>query len=291
MSYNNIFISQEWSDYALIDASSGERLEQWKNVIVRRPDPQIIWQSEKKNPLWNKVNAQYHRNNKGGGKWEYFTDVAEKWIVQWKRLKFFVKPTNFKHLGLFPEQSINWEWMINKIQNSAESVNILNLFAYTGGATIACASAGANITHIDSSKGAIHWAKENLKLSGLEHTQCRFITDDVTKFVEREIRRNKKYDAIILDPPSFGRGPKGEVWKLEKELYKLLEMLTILLSDKPLFFIINCYTTGLSHLTLKNVLNMTVNKKFKCDICSGELCIKTSSTDILVPCGIIARCS
>ena len=283
-----MLIANEWKDYEIIDTSNGEKLERWGNIILRRPDPQIVWNMPKDKD-WKKANAWYHRSESGGGKWEYMTKIPETWTVSYKNLKFLIKPMSFKHTGLFPEQAVNWDWMIDKIKNAGRPINVLNLFAYTGGATVACASAGASVCHIDASKGMIGQAKENLALSGLADRPVRFIADDVVKFVEREIRRGKKYDAIIMDPPSYGRGPTGEVWNIEKSLYPLIEKTMQILSDKPLFFLINSYTAGLAPTVLSNIFDLTINKIEKGKISCGEIGIPVKKQNIVLPCGIYGR--
>lgn len=278
-----------FKDYKLLDMSNGMKVEKWGNYILERPDPQIIWNYKTNPSVWNKVDAIYHRSKSGGGYWEYKNNIKDKWTINYKNLKFNIKLMGFKHTGLFPEQSLNWDYMIDKINKSNRKINVLNLFAYTGGATVACASAHANVVHVDSSRGMIDVAKENIKSSNLENEYVRFIEDDCIKFVQREIRRGHKYDAIIMDPPSFGRGKNHEVWNLEDNLYNLVELCTKLLSDKPLFFIINSYTTGLSPKVLENILNLTVNKKYKGIISSDEIGIKEENSNLILPCGIYGR--
>ena len=237
-------LSNEWKDYECIDAGNGEKLERWGNVILRRPDPQVIWTIKEYNDNWKKIDGHYFRSNKGGGQWKFYKKLPEHWEVNYKDLTFKVSPTNFKHTGLFPEQATNWDFMMNKIRNANRSIKVLNLFAYTGGATMACSKAGAiEVVHVDAAKGMVTWAKENMYLSHLENNKIRFIVDDCLKFVEREARRGHKYDAIIMDPPSYGRGPNGEVWKFEKSIYELIDACTKILSEEPLFFLINSYTT------------------------------------------------
>ncbi len=282
-----MIISKDWKDYELIDTSNGEKLERWGDIILRRPDPQIVWNT----PMgkeWNKVDGWYHRSNKGGGSWEFFTNVPETWSISYKKLKFVIKPMNFKHTGLFPEQAVNWEWMINKIQNANRPIRVLNLFAYTGGATVACSYAGASVCHVDASKRIVAQAKENLTLSGLGNREVRFIVDDVGKFVEREIRRGKKYDAIVMDPPSYGKGSNGEVWDIEKDLYPLILKTLDILSDNPLFYLINSYTAGLAPSVLDNILKLTMkNGKTSC----GEIGLPITKQNIVLPCGIFGRWS
>ncbi len=282
-----MIISKDWKDYELIDTSNGEKLERWGDIILRRPDPQIVWNT----PMgkeWNKVDGWYHRSNKGGGSWEFFTNVPETWSISYKKLKFVIKPMNFKHTGLFPEQAVNWEWMINKIQNANRPIRVLNLFAYTGGATVACSYAGASVCHVDASKRIVAQAKENLTLSGLGNREVRFIVDDVGKFVEREIRRGKKYDAIVMDPPSYGKGSNGEVWDIEKDLYPLILKTLDILSDNPLFYLINSYTAGLAPSVLENILKLTMKGgKTSC----GEIGLPITKQNIVLPCGIFGRWS
>ena len=253
-----MIISKDWKDYEILDMANGEKLERWGNIILIRPDPQIIWSNKLKPEMWKKANAHYHRSKTGGGEWEYIKNVPESWQIRYKDLTFNLKPMGFKHTGLFPEQAVNWDFMINKIRNAGREIKVLNLFAYTGGATVACSYAGASVCHVDSSKGRTLWAKENVASSGLSERPIRFIIDDVIKFVQREIRRGNKYDAIVMDPPSYGRGANGEVWNIEESLYTLVELCTQVLSDKPLFFIINSYTTGLAPTILANILNLTI---------------------------------
>lgn len=282
-----MIISNEWRDYEILDMANGEKLERWGDIILIRPDPQIIWDKKSQPSLWKKANAHYHRSKSGGGQWEFIKDVPNSWQIKYKKLTFNLKPMGFKHTGLFPEQAVNWDFMINKIKNAKREIKVLNLFAYTGGATVACLSAGANVCHVDSSKGMTTWAKENVVSSGLKDKPVRFIIDDVIKFVQREIRRGNKYDAIVMDPPSYGRGANGEVWNIEESLYTLVELCTKVLSDTPLFFIINSYTTGLAPTILADVLKMTIDKKGK--VTSGEIGLPMKDSDIVLPCGIYAR--
>lgn len=280
-------ISNDWIDYECIDAGSGEKLERWGNVILRRPDPQAIWNVDKSN--W-KYDAFYHRSNKGGGYWEYQNKFSEKWTITYKNLTFKVSPTGFKHTGIFPEQATNWDFMIEKISKCQRKVKVLNLFAYTGGATTACSYAGADVVHVDASKGMTEWAKENMKLSHLENNSIRFIVDDCLKFVEREYRRGNKYDAIIMDPPSYGRGPNKEVWKFEDNIYALINACIKILSDKPLFFLINSYTTGISSTVLENILKTTLLPLYpngKVD--AGEVGLPITNNNLVLPCGIYGR--
>lgn len=284
-----MWLADKWKDYELIDSAAGEKLERWGNVILRRPDPVAVW-TDKSSSLWNKSHAWYHRSSTGGGQWEYKKQLADKWNISFKNLSFLIKPMNFKHTGLFPEQAANWVWFGDLIKNSGREIRILNLFAYTGGATVAALKAGAAVTHVDAAKGMVLWAKENVKLSGLESAPVRYIVDDVLKFVAREIRRGKKYDAVIMDPPSYGRGPGGEVWKIENELYPLVCECVKLMSDEPLFFLINSYTTGLSASVLDNILTLTMGKKFGGKISADELGIPMSAKNGMpLPCGISGR--
>lgn len=281
--------SDSWKDYALLDAAHGEKIEKWGDYILRRPDPQAIWQEESDEKLWNNTDAFYHRSKSGGGNWEYFKKLPEGWTINYRDLVFNVKPTGFKHTGLFPEQAVNWDFISDAIKSRKEKMNVLNLFAYTGGATVAAASAGADVVHVDAAKGMVNWAKDNVNSSGLEDSYIRYMVDDCVKFVEREIRRGRKYDGIIMDPPSYGRGPKGEIWKFEDELYQLVTKCGQLLSDKPLFFIINSYTTGISHTVVANVTELTVGKKFKGKIVSDEIGIPIQRSGLFLPCGATTR--
>ncbi len=282
-------ISNEWKDYECIDAGNGEKLERWGNVILRRPDPQAMWETNQDNS-WKKVDGHYHRSDKGGGYWDFKTKLPEYWTVTYKDLTFKVTPTNFKHTGLFPEQATNWDFMMNKIRNARRPIKVLNLFAYTGGATMACAKAGAEVVQVDASKGMTLWAKENMHLCNLENQTIRFIVDDCLKFVEREYRRGHKYDAIVMDPPSYGRGPNKEVWKFEKNIAVLLEACLKILSDKPLFLLINSYTTGVSNIVLGNMLKTSMlplypNGKVE----TGEVGLQVTKNNLILPCGIYGR--
>ena len=266
-----------------------EQLEKWGDVILSRPDPQIIWKDKSYPEKWKNINATYHRSKTGGGTWEYNKKMPQQWQIKYKDLTFNIKPMGFKHTGLFPEQAVNWDWMIDKIKNAKREIKVLNLFAYTGGATVACASAGASVCHVDSSKGMVTWAKENITSSGLVERPVRYIIDDVVKFVNREIRRGNKYDAIIMDPPSYGRGANGEVWQFENNIYDLVELCTNVLSDNPLFFLINSYTTGISSKVLENILNLTVNKEHNGKVSSGEIGLPMENSKLVLPCGIYGR--
>ena len=280
-------IITKFDNYKILDMAHGEKVEDWNGVILRRPDPQIIWNNESKPEVWKKVDAIYHRSKEGGGSWEQIKKTPNSWQIKYKDLTFNLKLMGFKHTGLFPEQASNWDFMIDKIKKSNKKISVLNLFAYTGGATVACAYAGADVVHVDSSRGMVDWAKENIKSSGLEDKYVRFIVDDCIKFVEREIRRGHKYDAIIMDPPSFGRGANKEVWRFEDNLYDLVELCTKVLSDDPLFFLINSYTTGISSEVLKNILNLTI--KNKGIVTNGEIGLPMEDSDLVLPCGIYGR--
>ena len=282
-------VAKNWVDYELIDMANGEKLERWNDIILIRPDPQIIWKDKTSPKDWEKCNAIYKRSKTGGGAWEYKSRLPSSWHVKYKNLIFNIKPMGFKHTGLFPEQAVNWDWMIDKIRLQKREIKVLNLFAYTGGATCSCLSAGASVCHVDSSKGMTAWAKENVESSGLKDKKVRYIVDDVLKFVKREIRRGNKYDAIIMDPPSYGRGTNGEVWQFEENIYDLVETCKEVLSDDPLFFLINSYTTGISASVLENILSLTVGKKYKGKISSGELGLPMKNSGLVLPCGIYGR--
>ncbi len=283
-------VSNEWIDYECLDAGNGEKLERWKDVILRRPDPQAMWPLLERDNKWKSADGHYFRSNQGGGHWEFSKQLPEYWTVNYKNLTFKVSPTNFKHTGLFPEQATNWDFMMDKIKNSNRPITVLNLFAYTGGATMACASAGAiEVVHVDASKGMTEWAKENQRLSGLEDCKIRFIVDDCLKFVEREARRGRKYDVIIMDPPSYGRGPNGEVWKFEHNIHNLIMACMKILSDKPLFFLINSYTTGISSTVLYNILKTTMEPKYKGVVDAGEVGLSITKNNMVLPCGIYGR--
>ncbi len=283
-------VSKDWKDYEILDAGNGEKLERWGDVILRRPDPQCIWEVENYEH-WKNIDGHYFRSSKGGGEWKFYKKLPENWKITYKDLTFKVSPTNFKHTGLFPEQAVNWDFMMDKIRHANREIKVLNLFAYTGAATIACAKAGASmVVHVDSAKGMVEWAKENRDLSGLTDAKIRFIVDDCLKFVQREARRGNTYDAIIMDPPSYGRGPNGEVWKFEKNIYHLIEECFKILSDHPLFFTINSYTTGFSALALENILKTTLLKKYpNGKIEAGEVALPIKRDSLLLPCGIYGR--
>ena len=282
-------LANEWKDYRILDMAEGQKLEKWGNVILSRPDPQIIWKEKSFPNKWKEINATYHRSKTGGGSWEFKKQMPKQWQIKYKNLTFNIKPMGFKHTGLFPEQAVNWDWMINKIKTAKRPIKVLNLFAYTGGATVACLSAGAWVCHVDSSKGMTTWAKENVVSSGLGEKPVRFIIDDVVKFVNREIRRGNKYDAIIMDPPSYGRGANGEVWQFENNIYDLIELCSQVLSEKPLFFLVNSYTTGISSKVLENILSLTINKKYKGKLESGEIGLPMGNSELVLPCGIYGR--
>ena len=282
-------VSTDWKDYECIDAGNGEKLERWGNVVFRRPEPQAMWNTEY-DENWKNIDGFYHRSDKGGGYWDFKTKLPEFWTIKYKDLTFKVSPTNFKHTGLFPEQATNWDFMINKIKKANRPIKVLNLFAYTGGATMACSYAGAvEVVHVDASKGMTEWAKENMHLCNLDDHKIRFIVDDCLKFVEREARRGNKYDAIIMDPPSYGRGPNGEVWKFEHNLYNLINACMKILSDEPLFFLINSYTTGISSTVLHNILKVTLANKYKGTIDYGEIGLPITKNSLVLPCGIYGR--
>ena len=283
-----MWISDNWTDYELIDCSYGERLERWGEYTLIRPDPQAIWKTDRTHPKWKRPDATYKRSDTGGGAWEK-SKVPERWEISYKNLKFNVKPMNFKHTGIFPEQAANWDYIGEKIKNAHREIRVLNLFAYTGGATVAAAAAGAGVCHVDAAKGMVSWARENAKSSGLADRPIRWIVDDCAKFVEREIRRGSKYDAIIMDPPSYGRGPSGEVWKLEDNLYDFVELISGVLSDDPLFVIINSYTTGLSPSVLTYFAETIFSRKFGGKATSEELGLPVSESGLFLPCGASCR--
>ena len=283
-----MFLTTTWKDFEVLDTGDGEKLERWGDVILRRPDPQTIW--PKADPaLWRQAQAWYHRSDKGGGEWEFFSRLPEKWVIAHEALRFYVRPTGFKHTGLFPEQAANWVWMAEKLRQSGrKDLRVLNLFGYTGGATLACAQAGAHVTHVDAAKGMVQWAKENRELSQLPETSCRWIVEDALRFVQREIRRGNSYDGILMDPPSYGRGPSGEVWKLENELYGLIDTCAQVLSPEPLFFLVNSYTTGFQASVLSNIIEKCGVSRFGGQVDSQELCLPVSTGGVL-PCGATGR--
>ncbi len=277
-------VADGWQDYEIIDTSGGEKLERWGKTLLIRPDPQIIWNTPK-GDMWNKAAARYCRSQSGGGHWEVKNLKAQQWELSYKKLSFHIRPTGFKHTGLFPEQAVNWDMLSDIIAKAGRPINVLNLFAYTGGATLACAAAGAKVCHVDASKGMVNWARENAELSGLTDRPIRWIVDDCAKFVERELRRGVKYDAIIMDPPSYGRGPGGEVWKLEDNIHSLVSLCMGVLSPDPLFFLINSYTTGLPPAVMEYILGVTVDKKFPGELSSSEIGLPVEHTGLVLPCG------
>ncbi len=281
-------IARNWKEYEILDMADGEKLEVWKNVTLIRPDPQIIWKEKSQPDLWNTADARYRRSNSGGGGWKVIKKIPQNWQIHYKNLVFNIKPMGFKHTGLFPEQAVNWDWMMQKIRQENRPIKVLNLFAYTGGATVACLSAGASVCHVDSSKGMTDWAKENVKSSGLADKPVRFLIDDVVKFVQREIRRGNQYDAIIMDPPSYGRGKNGEVWQFESQIADLVELCEKVLSKNPLFFLINSYTTGISSKVLENILRLKLAGP-KGKITSGEVGLPMKNSALVLPCGIFGR--
>ncbi|MBP5678886.1 MAG: class I SAM-dependent methyltransferase [Bacilli bacterium] len=285
-----MFISEDWKDYECIDASCGMKYERWGDVFLLRPDPQVIWDhGDLEEKYRGKIDAIYHRSNKGGGSWENLKPVPASWMIHYQNLTFHIKQMGFKHTGLFPEQAVNWNWMISKIRNSGREIKVLNLFAYTGGATVACLSAGAHVTHVDSSRGMVDWCKENVENSGYQGDHVRYIVDDVVKFVQREIRRGNKYDAIIMDPPSYGRGANGEVWDIERDLSYLVSICKEVLSENPLFFQINSYTTGLSSTVLANLLELQIASSYEGVVSCGEVGLPITSDSLILPCGIFGR--
>ena len=283
-----MWIANNWKDYEVLDTSGGEKLERWGKYLLVRPDPQVIWNTPHEHPGWKKKNGHYHRSSKGGGEWE-FINLPDEWSISYKDLTFHLKPFSFKHTGLFPEQAVNWDWFSNLIAHAGRPVKVLNLFAYTGGATVSAAKAGAQVTHVDASKGMVSWAKENAAASGLADAPIRWLVDDCTKFVEREIRRGNHYDGIIMDPPSYGRGPKGEIWKIEESIYPLVQLCSQILTDDPLFFLINSYTTGLQPAVLSYMLNLTVKKQFGGTVAAEEIGLPVSGTGLVLPCGASGR--
>lgn len=288
-----MWIADNWNDYEVLDTSTGEKLERWGDYILVRPDPQVIWESDKKNPGWRKRNGHYHRSKAGGGEWEFF-DLPQEWQIHYGDLTFNLKPFSFKHTGLFPEQATNWDWFSKIIRdtlkkNPERQIKVLNLFAYTGGATLAAANAGAAVTHVDASKGMVTWAKENAISSGLGEKPIRWLVDDCVKFVEREIRRGNKYDAIIMDPPSYGRGPKGELWKIEESIFPFIQLTSQILSDDALFFLVNSYTTGLQPAVLSYMINLAIVNKFGGSVTANEIGLPVKDTGLVLPCGASGR--
>ena len=282
-----MWVADQWKECEIIDCAKGEKLERWGDYILLRPDPQVLWDLPRKNPAWKKLNGHYHRSNKGGGEWEFF-DLPKQWSINYKDLTFHLKPFTFKHTGLFPEQAVNWDWFSEKIRNANREIKVLNLFAYTGGATLAAAKAGAKVTHVDASKGMVTWGKENAVASGLEDAPIRWLVDDCVKFVEREIRRGNHYDAIIMDPPSYGRGPKGEIWKIEDAIFPLIELCAQLLTDEPLFFLVNSYTTGLQPAVLHYMIS-TALQKLGGTVAAEEIGLPVSCNGLTLPCGASGR--
>lgn len=280
--------TSDWKDYELLDCSSGERLERWGNVTLIRPDPQVIWKTPKKHPAWRRADAVYHRSNSGGGNWEIKNKIPSFWSIDYGDLSFNVKTMGFKHTGIFPEQAVNWDYTAKLIKNAGRPVKVLNLFAYTGGATVACLKAGAEVVHVDASKGMVQWAKENAVASGVADRKVRWIVDDCVKFVQREIRRGNKYDIIIMDPPSYGRGPGGEIWKLENEVYSFVELCSQVLSDNPIMVLINSYTTGLSPAVMQYILGALIKPKFGGVAESDEIGLPVTQTGMILPCGASA---
>lgn len=287
-----MWIADNWKDYEALDASGGEKLERWGDYILVRPDPQVIWNTPHAHRGWKKKNGHYHRSSKGGGEWEFF-NLPDEWSISYRELTFRLKPFSFKHTGLFPEQAVNWDWFSEIIRNANHPADnplkVLNLFAYTGGATLAAAAAGANVTHVDASKGMVGWAKENAQASGLGQAPVRWLVDDCVKFVEREIRRGNKYDGIIMDPPSYGRGPKGEIWKIEESIWPFIELTTQILSENALFFLINSYTTGLQPAVLSYMLNTAVTKRFGGYVKADEIGLPVTESGLVLPCGASGR--
>ena len=290
-----MWLADQWNDYEVIDCSKGEKLERWGDYLLVRPDPQVIWDTPKKEKGWRKMNGHYHRSSKGGGEWEFF-QLPKEWTIQYslpinKKLTFHLKPFSFKHTGLFPEQAANWNWFSQLIADAVSKgrqVKVLNLFAYTGGATLAAAAAGASVTHVDASKGMVTWAKENAISSGLKDAPIRWLVDDCVKFVEREIRRGNHYDAIIMDPPSYGRGPKGEIWKIEESVYPLIQLCSQILTDNPLFFLINSYTTGLQPAVLSYMISTGLGPA-NGTVTASEIGLPVSSNGLVLPCGASGR--
>lgn len=280
--------AENWKDYQLIDCSDSEKLEKWGNIVLIRPDPQIIWKTGHKTQLWNSAHGHYHRSEKGGGHWDFAKKIPDSWLISYGDLKFNIRPTGFKHTGLFPEQAVNWDYMSELIKNAGRPINVLNLFAYTGGATLACANAGASVCHVDASKGMVQWARDNAASSGLSDKPIRWIVDDCEKFVAREIKRGRKYDAVIMDPPSYGRGPNQEVWKLEDCIYDLVKLCTGVLSDDPLFFLLNSYTTGLSPSVMAYLLGETVAAKYGGKVSADEIGLPVNESSFTLPCGSTA---
>lgn len=285
-----MWIADNWKEYEVIDTSNGEKLERWGDYFLIRPDPQVIWDTPRVHKSWEKPNGHYHRSRSGGGEWEFF-DLPATWQIGYKNLTFRLQPFKFKHTGLFPEQAVNWDWCHNHIKHAGRPIKVLNLFAYTGGATLAAAAAGAAVTHVDASKGMVTWAKENATVSGLGEKSIRWLVDDCVKFVEREIRRGNKYDAIIMDPPSYGRGPKGEIWKIEEKIHPLIKLCSQIMTKQPLFFLVNSYTTGLQPAVLSYMLNIEIVKKYGGKVDAEEIGLPVNANHLVLPCGCSARWS
>ena len=285
---NTMWIADNWKDYEVLDTSSGEKLERWGDYILVRPDPQVIWNTPHGHAGWSHKNGHYHRSAKGGGEWEFF-DLPQEWAIHYRELTFHLKPFSFKHTGLFPEQAVNWDWFSRMIREAHRPVKVLNLFAYTGGATVSAAAAGASVTHVDASKGMVTWAKENAVSSGLGDAPIRWLVDDCVKFVEREIRRGNKYDGIIMDPPSYGRGPKGEIWKIEESIFPFIELCSKLLSDEALFLLINSYTTGLQPAVLSYMLNTVLTRRLGGQVEAEEIGLPVTESGLVLPCGASGR--
>ena len=283
-----MWIADNWKDYEVLDTSSGEKLERWGDYILVRPDPQVIWNTPHDHAGWSHKNGHYHRSAKGGGEWEFF-DLPQEWTIHYRELTFHLKPFSFKHTGLFPEQAVNWDWFSRMIREAHRPVKVLNLFAYTGGATVSAAAAGASVTHVDASKGMVTWAKENAVSSGLGDAPIRWLVDDCVKFVEREIRRSNKYDGIIMDPPSYGRGPKGEIWKIEESIFPFIELCSRLLSDEALFLLINSYTTGLQPAVLSYMLNTVLTRRLGGQVEAEEIGLPVTESGLVLPCGASGR--
>ena len=283
-----MWIADNWKDYEVLDTSSGEKLERWGDYILVRPDPQVIWNTPHGHAGWSHKNGHYHRSAKGGGEWEFF-DLPQEWTIHYRELTFHLKPFSFKHTGLFPEQAVNWDWFSRMIREAHRPVKVLNLFAYTGGATVSAAAAGASVTHVDASKGMVTWAKENAVSSGLGDAPIRWLVDDCVKFVEREIRRGNKYDGIIMDPPSYGRGPKGEIWKIEESILPFIELCSKLLSDEALFLLINSYTTGLQPSVLSYMLNTVLTRRLGGQVEAEEIGLPVTESGLVLPCGASGR--
>ena len=284
-----MWIVKDFKDYEIIDSSRGMKLERWKDIYLLRPDPQVIWDNGDLLEKYSNINAVYYRSNKGGGHWENLRKTPSDWQIKYQDLTFNIKQMGFKHTGLFPEQAVNWDYMMNKIKNSNRPIKVLNLFAYTGGASVACLKAGASVVHVDSSRGMVDWCKENVKASGLEDKPIRYLVDDVVKFVQREIRRGNKYDAIVMDPPSYGRGSNGEVWDIEKDLDNLITLCSELLSDNPLFFLINSYTGGLTKEVINNLVKLRILPKYQAKVEIEEIGLSITKDDLVLPCGITGR--